>query len=53
MRQHHLYVVAAVLFMAATGLNLGHDGFGLKTVLGTIFVMGLLAYGLQLRRRGQ
>ena len=53
MRQSHLYVIAAILFMIATGLNLAHDGFGLKTVLGTISVMALLAYGLHLRRAGQ
>jgi hypothetical protein len=53
MRQSHLYLIAAILFVIATGLNLAHDGFGLKTVLGTIFVMAMLAYRLHLRRAGR
>jgi hypothetical protein len=53
MRQNHLYFIAAILFMIATGLNLAHDGFNLKTVLGTVFVMAMLANGLRLRRSGQ
>ena len=53
MRQNHLYFIAAILFMVATGLNLAHDGFNLKTVLGTIFVMAMLALALNLRRTGQ
>lgn len=53
MRQSHLYLIAAVLFMIATGLNLAHDGFGLKTILGTIVAIALLAYRLQLRRAGR
>lgn len=53
MKQHHLYFIAAILFMVATGLNLAHDGFGLKTVLGTAFIIAMLAYGLKLRRAGQ
>ncbi len=53
MRQNHLYFVAAALFMVATGLNLANDGFNLKTVLGTIFVMAMLALALTLRRAGK
>jgi protein-S-isoprenylcysteine O-methyltransferase Ste14 len=53
MKQRHPYFIAAFLFVVATGLNLAHGGFGLKTVAGTIFIMVLLAYGLQLRRAGR
>jgi hypothetical protein len=53
MRQNHLYFAAAALFMVATGLNLANDGFGLKTVLGIVFIMAMLAYGLKLGRAGQ
>lgn len=53
MKQSHLYFVAAALFVIATGLNLANDGFNLKTVLGTVFVIAMLAYGLHLRRAGR
>jgi hypothetical protein len=53
MKQNHLYFLAAILFMVATGLNLANDGFNLKTVLGTVFAGAMLLLGLQLRRTGK
>jgi hypothetical protein len=53
MRQSLLYFIAALLFAAATGLNVYNDGFNLKTLLGIVFVVAMAALGLQQRRAGK
>lgn len=53
MKQSLLYFIAAALFAVAAGLNAYNDGFNLKTVLGAVFVVAMLALGLQQRRAGR
>ena len=53
MRQSHLYLIAAVLFLVAAALNLGHDGFGLRTGIYLVVVAALLALGLNMRKAGK
>ncbi|HEY5711400.1 MAG TPA: hypothetical protein VIT38_05845 [Allosphingosinicella sp.] len=49
MRQSHLYFLAALLFAIATGLNLFNDGLNLKTGIGLVFVVAMVALGLRQR----
>jgi hypothetical protein len=49
MRQSHLYFLAALFFAVATGLNLFNDGLNLKTGIGLVFVVTMVALGLRQR----
>ena len=53
MRQGHLYLAAAVLFLVAAALNLGNDGFGLRTGIYLVVVGALIALGLNMRKAGK
>ena len=47
-----LYYFAAALFAVATGLNYYNDGLNLKTGIGLVFVVAMIALGLRQRKAG-
>ena len=47
------YFVAAALFLIATALNFYNEGLNLKTGIGLVFFISLLAFALRSRRAGK